>query len=226
MLVELKLNIAPGQFHGNTTYMKNVAPEKRAYRQGARAAAAEATAERIMDAFLARASTQWFDEITLDQLAQDAGVTVQTVIRRFGGKDGLVEGSSKRFERAVLNRRKAKTGDIIAAVDAVARDYEEAGAMVMRVLVQEERYPVLKTVADYGRAGHREWLRGMFAQWLDPLTPKAREARLDALVAATDLYLWRLVRVDMGRDVAAYKKLVLNLISGALDGAKPWEKSK
>ncbi|MET0546679.1 MAG: TetR/AcrR family transcriptional regulator [Caulobacterales bacterium] len=202
------------------------ATEKRSYRQGARAEAAEATAVRIMEAFLNRAETQWFDEITLDSLAQDAGVTVQTVIRRFGGKDGVVDSASDLFGRGVMNRRQVKTGDILKAVDALSRDYEECGALVMRVLSQEDRYPVLKRVADYGRVGHREWLAGMFAQWLTPLTPKAREARLDALVAATDLYLWRLVRVDMGRDVPAYKKLVLNLIAGALDGAKPWEKSK
>lgn len=77
-----------------------------------------------------------------------------------------------------------------------------------------------------GRVGHRAWLADKFAPWLEPLPPKAREARLDALVAATDLYLWRLVRVDMGRDLSAYRKIVFQFIAGALDGEKPWEKTK
>jgi AcrR family transcriptional regulator len=205
----------------------NAASDKpRTYRQGARAEAAEATAERIIDAFLARAEAQWFDEITLDSLAQDAGVTVQTLIRRFGGKDGVVDAAVQGFEKGVLHRRTTEPGDIAGAVDGVIRDYEEGGALVMRILSQEDRYPVLKRVADKGRAGHRSFLAEMFAHWLEPLPKKAREARLDALVAATDLFLWRLVRVDMGRDVAAYRALVFKLIAGALDGEKPWEKSK
>ena len=56
----------------------------RHYAQRARAQATEATARRIVDAFLARLMAQWFDEITLDRVAEDAGVTVQTVVRRFG----------------------------------------------------------------------------------------------------------------------------------------------
>lgn len=202
------------------------APEKRAYKQGARAEAAEATGRRITDAFLARAETQWFDEITLESLAQDAGVTVQTLIRRFGGKDGVVDAASEGFGQEVQSRRESPDGDIKKAIDALIGDYERGGALVMRFLAQEDRYPALKRSADHGRAGHRKWLSEKFSDWLTPLPPKAREARLDALVAATDLYLWRLIRVDMGRDLAAYRKIVFQLIAGALDGEKPWEKTK
>lgn len=169
------------------------APEKRAYKQGARAEAAEATAQRITDAFLARAQTEWFDEIKLEALAQDAGVTVQTLIRRFGGKDGVVDAASESFEIDVIEQRNCEPGAVKKAIDLLIGDYERAGAFVMRVLAQEDRYESLKRVADKGRAGHRQWLSEVFAPWLETLTPKAKEARLDALVAATDIYLWRLL---------------------------------
>ena len=55
----------------------------RSYHQGARAESAEATGRRIIEAFLARLMDHWFDEITLDRVAEDAGVTVQTVVRRW-----------------------------------------------------------------------------------------------------------------------------------------------
>jgi AcrR family transcriptional regulator len=202
------------------------APEKRAYKQGARAEAAEATGRRITDAFVARAQTEWFDEIKLESLAQDAGVTVQTLIRRFGGKDGVVDAASEGFGIDVMAQRKCERGDVRKAVEVLIADYERAGAFVMRVLMQEDRYASLKRVADMGRAGHRQWLSQVFAPWLEALTPKARETRLDAIVAATDIYLWRLVRVDMGRDVAAYRRLVQQMLAGALDGEKPWEKAR
>jgi AcrR family transcriptional regulator len=205
---------------------QKLAPEKRAYKQGARAEAAEATGRRITDAFLARAETQWFDEITLESLAQDAGVTVQTLIRRFGGKGGVVDAASANFEIDVMTQRQCERGDVKRAIAVLIGDYERAGAFVMRVLMQEDRYVALKRVADMGRAGHRQWLSQVFAPWLVNLPAKARETRLDALVAATDIYLWRLLRVDMGRDVNAYRKLVQQLIAGALDGERPWEKAK
>lgn len=202
------------------------APEKRAYKQGARAEAAEATGRRITDAFLARAQTQWFDEITLESLAQDAGVTVQTLIRRFGGKDGVVDAASDGFEVDVLTIRQCERGDVKKAIEVLIADYERAGLLVMRVLMQEDRYAALKRVADKGRAGHRKWLSEVFDPWLEALPAKAREARLDAIVAATDIYLWRLVRVDLGRDVSAYRRLVQQMLAGALDGEKPWEKTR
>ena len=65
--------------------------ETRTYRQTARAKAAEETGIRIVEAFMARMEDCWFEEIRLEDVASDAGVTVQTVIRRFGGKDGLLE---------------------------------------------------------------------------------------------------------------------------------------
>ena len=122
----------------------------------------------MIDAFLARVETQWFDEITLDQLAQDASVTVQTIIRRFGGKDGVVEAATKSFGKGVLNRRQADVGDIDAAVDGLVRDYEQAGPLVMRILVQEDRYPTLKIVTDFGRAmRHGYWKTcGWCGAWL------------------------------------------------------------
>src|SRR6516164_9274175 len=89
---------------------------KRAYRQGARAEAAEATGRRIVDAFLGALETRWLEDITLDQVAQEAGVTVQTVIRRFGGKDGLLMATAQELGRQVNSRRQVPVGDLETAV--------------------------------------------------------------------------------------------------------------
>ena len=44
-----------------------------------------------------RLMTQWYDQITLDAVAEDAGVTVQTILRRFDGKDGLLANAVEAF---------------------------------------------------------------------------------------------------------------------------------
>ena len=60
----------------------------RSYNQKRRAKTTEATGERIVDSFLNRLLNHWYDEITLKEVAADAGVTVQTLGRRFGALEG------------------------------------------------------------------------------------------------------------------------------------------
>lgn len=196
--------------------MKSKQPSpQRPYRQTARAAAAEATGNRILESFLKRLETQWFEDITLDSLAQDAGVTVQTVLRKFDGKAGILEAAHRHMGDSIDIRRTVIPGDVEHAVDVLTEDYETVGALVLRLLAQEERHGLLKPVLDRGRVGHREWVSEVFAADLKPLTPARRTAMLDALVVATDIYTWKLVRIDMGRTVNAYKAIVKRLLRAA-----------
>lgn len=187
---------------------------KRAYRQGARAAAAEETARRIIDAFDRRMRVDWYDEITLDQIAREAEVTVPTIIRRFGSKEGLLEATWIRHRAEIETRREVKPGDAAGAVRVVVADYEVLGDLVARVLAQEDRFPTLKVMSEYGRLHHRAWIEGVFAPWLEGLPPSERTARTDALVLALDLYTWKLVRRDMGRSTQHVRKLMLSLVEG------------
>ena len=189
---------------------------RRPYRQTARALATEQTGARILDAFERRIREGWFDEITLEQIAQDAGVTVQTVIRRFGGKEGLLEAAWQRLEEEVRERRRAPSGDVRSAVRVIVEDYEHLGDLVMRALAQEERHPAVKAANDIGRAHHRGWIEEAFAPWLTGLPREARQRRVDALVAATDVYLWKLVRRDMARPTSHVEAVMLDLIRGVI----------
>lgn len=200
--------------------MKNTAVNgKRRYRQSARARAAKQTAARILDAFAARLRVDWFDQITLDQVARDAEVTVPTIIRRFGTKEGLLEAAWDRMGEQIRKRRTVHVGDPSAAVRAVVRDYEVVGDLIVRALAQEERYPAFRAVNDQGRAHHRSWVEACFAPWLEGLGSAERRRRLDSLIAATDLYLWKLVRRDMGRSRAHVQALMLELIEGVIGKA-------
>ena len=189
---------------------------KRVYRQSARAEAAEATAARIVDAFGEQFRERWFDEIRLEDGARRAGVTVQTVIRRFGGKEGLLEPTRQRFAVEVLLRRRVDSGDAAGAVAALAADYEQAGDFVIRFLAQEDRYPAIRALADFGRGSHREWITAAFRPWLDRLDESARREAEDALVVAGDVYNWKLIRRDMKRPVTAYRNLIEKLCAAAV----------
>ncbi|HEX8366061.1 MAG TPA: helix-turn-helix domain-containing protein [Allosphingosinicella sp.] len=197
----------------------NIAAPRRAYRQTSRAAAAEATGERILEAFRHCLEQGWFEEIRLEDIARDAGVTVQTVIRRFGGKDGLLDVAARRMGEAVQRRRDVAGGGIRGAVHALVQDYEVSGDLVMRMLAQEDRYPAMRRLTDIGRFSHRAWVAGTFSARLESAPAKPREAMLDALVVALDVYVWKLVRRDMGRGPEAVEALMLQMIAAALGGA-------
>jgi hypothetical protein len=137
-----------------------------------------------------------------------------------------LEAAADHLSRGVVVRRKVATGDVARAVAVLAADYEAAGDLVWRLLAQEQRYPVLRAICDRGRAEHRAWMAHVCVPWLDGLAAKAAAERLDALVAATDVYLFKLIRRDLGRSIRAYKTTVLTLLAGVLPpesmAAAPW----
>jgi len=188
----------------------------RSYQQSARAQSTEDTGRRIIDGFLARLMEQWFDEITLDQIAADAGVTVQTVVRRFGGKEGLLTEAVKTLGAQITAQRTAPPGDIDRSVENLIGDYEKTGDGIIRLLALEQRHPALKTVLDFGRGEHHRWVSIVFAEFLKKLDAATRQRALDALIIVTDVYTWKLLRRQMSRSVRATETTMKHLILGTI----------
>jgi len=191
-------------------------PPVRPYRQTARAETAEATAREILEAFSECMRKQWFDEVTLDEVARRAGVNVRTVVRRYGGKEGLLKGFVENFVPSVAVNRETQPGDVEAAVERLIEIYEAWGDSVIRNLAQEPRHRSLKPLLDLGRSHHRGITARAFAPWLEPLGQRDRRDTLDALVAATDVYVWKLARRDMGRSRAETGLLLRRLVDAVL----------
>lgn len=191
----------------------------RAYCQTARAESTAATGLRIVEAFLTRLGKQWYDEITLDQVAGDAGVTVQTVVRRFGGKAGLLEEAIREMMHLAGKRRATPPGDLERLVRNLVDDYERTGDTIIRLLALEGRHVVLHENLSHGRDRHRDWVGKAFAGDVELLEAKSRQAVIDALVIATDVYTWKLLRRDMGRSVAATRIAIIGMIRTTLTAA-------
>jgi AcrR family transcriptional regulator len=172
------------------------AEEHRAYRQTARAAATQATRDRILDAALALFWEAPDVEATLDAVAARAGVTVQTVIRHFAGRDGVVAAAAEREAARVAAERDpaAAAGDPRRAIADLVAHYERIGEGVLRMLADERRIPALATVAAQGRAFHHAWVSAVFADALDGLEPDVRRRRHAELAALTDVHVWKLLR--------------------------------
>jgi AcrR family transcriptional regulator len=198
-------------------YMKSGTPPRQ-YRQTVRAKSATATGQRIVAVFLKLLGEQWYDEITLDRVAEGAGVNVQTILRRFGGKAGLLAEAIAAMVRSAAERRATPPGDPVRLVRNLVDDYERSGDTIIRLVALEPRHAALREHLAPARLRHREWIARAFAAELEPLGAKARQAALDALVIATDVYTWKLLRRDMGRSVTATRDAIASMIRSTLAG--------
>lgn len=189
----------------------------RAYRQTARASAVSETRRRIMRAFWDYAQTRWFDDITLEEVATRAGVTVRTVIRQFGGKQGLVAAIPTYLTSEETSSFPATAADIDLALDEILRLHEERGDATLRALAQELRHPVLSAGLATDRTAHMATVAKTFSPWLSRFAPHERQAVLDALIIATDVYAWKRLRRDMGRTLGETRAVVGAMVKSILE---------
>jgi AcrR family transcriptional regulator len=189
----------------------------RRYRQRRRAAAAEANTERIMQAALDLFVERPLDQITLAEVAERAGVGLQTLIRRVGTKDGLARAVNEwTVPQVEAARGEPVSSDPREVAAALARHYERWGASTDRMLRQEDASPALAEAAAGGRRAHREWVEAAFARELAALAPAARAKLLARLVGVCGIELWLVLRRDGGLSVADARDAVADLVTACL----------
>lgn len=186
----------------------------------ARAEAAEDTERRILEAGRALFSARWYDDVTLADVAAEAGVSSQTVIRRFGSKDGLIDAVTARVRHEVAEQRgEAPAGDVRGAIATLVEHYEREGDAVLRLLAQEDRVPAFRRVTDGGRALHYAWVDRVFGAVLDGFEPAKRTRRRAGLIAACDVSVWKVLRRDLGLTREDVERTLADLVTAQLEGA-------
>jgi AcrR family transcriptional regulator len=186
----------------------------------ARAASAAATGERILDAAVELFWDGPTVQLSLDEIASRAGVTVQTVIRRFGGKDGVIAAAVERETAKVATTRDPSlVSSAVEAIRQLVDHYEALGDRVIQMLAEEVRMPALRQVADSGRRFHRAWCEQVFAAALAPLAGRRRDRRLAELVAVCDVYTWKLLRRDAGLSRKQTELALLEMIEPLVEGS-------
>jgi AcrR family transcriptional regulator len=195
----------------------NTPATTRPYRMAARAEAAARTARRIVEAAVALWHEGSVEAITLEAIAARAGVSARTVIRRFGSRDGVMEAAiASESARIAAERDAAPSGDLEGALEALLRHYERDGDAVLRTLALEESVDLARSIVETGRAVHREGCARWFATHLPPPDDPGYGTRLDAFVAATDIYVWKLLRRDLARSPRETFEVIRTLVHALL----------
>lgn len=187
----------------------------RSYDMSRRSAMADRTAERIVTATETLVAGGPLSEVTLASIAEGAGVTVQTVLRHMGSREGCLEAVGRRVSARVAQQRgHTEPGDVRAAIAELTAHYEAEGRLVLNLLGQEQASDdtAAHAVAE-GRAFHRAWVERCFG----PLMPTLNQESVDAVVAATDIYVWKLIRLDLGRSRTATEAIITRLTRAALE---------
>lgn len=178
-----------------------------------RADAAAATGERILDAVEALFYEAPERDATLEEVAERAGVSVQTVIRRYGGREGLFGAAAERaMTRIDAQRDAAPPGDLDGALAVLLVHYEENGDRAMRMLADEARNTKLAEIVARGRDRHVAWCERVFAGTLAGLRGAERERRAGQLVAVCDVYTWKVLRRDRALSRAQTQRAMFELL--------------
>jgi AcrR family transcriptional regulator len=193
------------------------AADRRPYKKVAREQSQQRTRDALLDAADEELSHDRLHKISLDALSEKAGVTKQTLLRHFGSKDGLIEATISRTSEIVRKERgRAPVGDVPGAVDNLMDHYERWGNLVMRVLAEEHRIPLVRKMTDRGRQVHYDWVDYAFAPQLERMDEQARLRRRAALIAICDVHTWWLLSHDLGLERSEISAILTDLIERLL----------
>jgi AcrR family transcriptional regulator len=187
-------------------------PGKRAYRMRSRATAAAATGARIREIATKLFSERSYDDVSLEAVAQGAGVSLPTVLRKFGSKDALFVECARAVSERELEARTVAPGDVRGAVRVLAARYEQLSPVWKRHLDLEGRFPAVAQVIAQARLNHLAWLGAVFEPWLPERQGKVRTRRLAALFGATEIYLWWTWRTHLGQDEREAEQTMFELL--------------
>ena len=188
----------------------------RSYVMRARADATARTREDILCAAHDLSVERMSLEIVLADVAERAGVSVQTVLRHFGSRDALFDAVLAHAQTDVQTERETPPGDVRAAIRTVVAHYERRGDLVLNLLAQAARDERARAVVEPGKRLHRQWVVEAFAPQLAEHPVRGRESVVDLLVVATDVYTWALLRRDRGLSRTTVERRMLRLVNAVL----------
>ncbi len=196
---------------------------ERPYSMANRSVAAAETQGRILRAVLELSTEKLSVEIVLADVADRARVSVQTILRHFGSRDGLFDAAVAFATAEVTAERTAPVGDVAEAVRVIVDHYEARGDWVLALLGQEGSDERIRGITVPGKELHRRWVRTVFEPQLFQRGDSRRAMIVDLLVVATDVYAWKLLRRDAGHSRELTEQSMRHLVDAIL--ASPAERN-
>ena len=188
----------------------------RVYNMGSRADGVANTRDRILRSALKLLMDNWYEDVTLTDISDAAGVSHQTVLNHFESKEGVAHAVAQIASRETEDRRsKAIPLDIPSVVATLVSEYERIGDANVRWAISADRLTSLAPLLDKARSSHQRWLED-YLLGPHPAKPAERRRLVNALHAATDVYTWKLLRRDLRLSRAETERTMIELVSGVV----------
>jgi AcrR family transcriptional regulator len=186
----------------------------RRYSMERRSAKVEATKARVRAAATALYAAHP-EHFALKSVAEQAGTSVQTVLRIYGSKAALVA-SLLETSRGSSRRPGGLPEHIETAIRARYSEYEKNGDVLNPAPSEGRRDSSQAKQLETMRQAHRAWVEKVFTGSLGTQASLAEQARLFGLIVATDVSVWRLLRRDFGLYRRAAEAVVIGIITSLL----------
>ncbi|MBK6580041.1 MAG: TetR/AcrR family transcriptional regulator [Sandaracinaceae bacterium] len=174
-------------------------PEPRAYRMGARAESAALTRERVLDAAAACFGEQDYDAVSLREIAERAGVGLQTVVRTAGSKEALFAEVAERFLATMMaGFEPGRVDDWRSALRQLMTFYEAHGDQSIRVMAHEHRVPGVRQYVQRSRELQAAWLQARHGDAFAALTATEKKRRVAMVLTLTGGRTWYTLRREHG----------------------------
>lgn len=210
---------------------------KRAYHSPRRTASAQATRQRILLAARTLFAARGYSGTTLETVAAEAGVAIQTVRQVFGGKSGLMRAQLDVIDqiggiaelRAVLDDPVATPSQMSAALARFLRRlYEGAADVIEAARNAGGTDPELRALLEGGLQRHRSGVAGLTAQWgragaLRRGLTAPEAAAIVASVASHEVY--RTLRLDWRWSTRRYEKWLAEAVERLVLDHSVWSKA-
>jgi len=202
--------------HEGVPLVTSVRP--RAYDMTKRSDAVGGTRGRIAEAALALFEERDYDDISLLEIAQAAGVSHQTVLNHCENKSGVLVAAAELFSEQIRQLESdAVAGDVTSVVHTTCVRYEALGDANARWAVMSTRAPEVAEGLARGRRGFQSWLEEMLGDLMPgPDDPDERRRVLIGLHASLDVFTWKLLRRDLGLSQEQTELQMTDLARGVL----------
>lgn len=187
----------------------------RTYDMSKRSKQASETRQNIIDAAEKLLTEKSLTDINLNAIATEAGITVQTVLRHMGSREGCLEAVAENVGKRIEDQRgNPNPKDISSSISELIEHYEAEGKLVLNLLAQEHSGDTFAAEnTQKGREFHRNWVRQCFDSYSNDLNQDLE----DAFVAATDIYIWKLLRLDLQRSSESVKIIITKMVKSLLE---------
>lgn len=129
---------------------------KRSYTLGARADTMLSTREHIVRAAMRLLFDNYYEDVTLAEIARSAGVSHQTVLNHFSSKEGVALAVAELLTTETTDERdRAAPGDVAGAIRILVGEYERFGDANARWAAASDRLGSLAAALEAARDSHQ-----------------------------------------------------------------------